>query len=388
MREEAEAKELRSPLQRAYLPVLRFATQRRWITLAIGVVIFARDDGAGARNLKTNFLDSAGMNTHQRRPRRCRVGTNLEVTDAAARKVEQVLADEPGVASYQVNVGGGEPVHGRRRRRRRPAVVLGDAGGGRRRDPRCRTACERSWRRWAPAWARSPSAAGRGAAGCRPTSCRCSCRAPTSTSCARLRPTVAQALAGGAGPAGCDLQPGGQRRADRGPRQPRGGRRARPDRGAGSASEVATAFRGAPVRSIDIDGRAADIVLRTGDAPEDLAAVEDLELPTAAGMVKLSGRWPRSSRRPARPRSAAWTASARRPSRVTPSASNLGAVTTDVTARLDTAEPARRGHRDAWAAPRPTRPTRSPTWGLAMLAGHRDRLHDHGGDVLRASSSR
>jgi HAE1 family hydrophobic/amphiphilic exporter-1 len=32
VRRAAEEKELRNPLQRAYLPVIRFATQRRWTT--------------------------------------------------------------------------------------------------------------------------------------------------------------------------------------------------------------------------------------------------------------------------------------------------------------------------------------------------------------------
>ncbi|MEV1177337.1 efflux RND transporter permease subunit, partial [Nonomuraea sp. NPDC049784] len=109
-REEAEAKELRSPLQRAYLPVLRFATRFKLTTVLIGVAVFVATMGL-AGGLQTNFLDASGQNTislSQKMP----VGTDLATTDKAAQKVEGVLKDVDGVETYQVNVGGGNAMQG------------------------------------------------------------------------------------------------------------------------------------------------------------------------------------------------------------------------------------------------------------------------------------
>ncbi|MFI7021825.1 efflux RND transporter permease subunit [Micromonospora sp. NPDC049900] len=109
VRRAAEQRELRSPLQRAYLPVIRFATGRRayrWATLAAGLVVLLGTFGL-ARQLETNFLDDSGqdtLNIRQELP----VGTGLGGTDAAARRVEAVLAETPGVRSYQVTAGGGD----------------------------------------------------------------------------------------------------------------------------------------------------------------------------------------------------------------------------------------------------------------------------------------
>ncbi|MEU5548866.1 efflux RND transporter permease subunit [Micromonospora sp. NPDC047793] len=109
VRRAAEERELRSPLQRAYLPVIRFATGRRAFrlaTLAAGLVVLLGTFGL-ARQLETNFLDDSGqdtLNIRQELP----VGTGLGGTDAAARRVEAVLAETPGVRSYQVTAGGGD----------------------------------------------------------------------------------------------------------------------------------------------------------------------------------------------------------------------------------------------------------------------------------------
>ncbi|MFF5218196.1 efflux RND transporter permease subunit [Micromonospora sp. NPDC000442] len=109
VRRAAEERELRSPLQRAYLPVIRFATGRRayrWATLAAGLLVLLGTFGL-ARQLETNFLDDSGqdtLNIRQELP----VGTGLAGTDAAARRVEAVLASTPGVESYQVTAGGGD----------------------------------------------------------------------------------------------------------------------------------------------------------------------------------------------------------------------------------------------------------------------------------------
>ncbi|MFD0819807.1 efflux RND transporter permease subunit, partial [Micromonospora zhanjiangensis] len=104
VRRAAQEKELRSPLQRSYLPVVRFATTRRWTTVAIGLVVLLGTFALSTR-LKTNFLDDSGQDTiaiSQELP----VGSSLAATDAAARKVENVLAATAGVKTYQVTAGG------------------------------------------------------------------------------------------------------------------------------------------------------------------------------------------------------------------------------------------------------------------------------------------
>ena len=106
IRRAAEEKERRSPLQRSYLPVIRFATHRRWITLLIAGVILIGTFGLGTL-LKTNFLDQSGQDT-LRISQSLPVGTSLAATDAAARQVEAVLATRRDVKTYQVAVGNGE----------------------------------------------------------------------------------------------------------------------------------------------------------------------------------------------------------------------------------------------------------------------------------------
>ena len=105
IRQAAEEKERRSPLQRGYLPVINFATKRRWTTLAIGLAVLIGTLGLSTR-LETNFLDQSGQDSlsiTQEMP----VGTNLAATDAAAKQVEQVLAGTDGVKTYQVSLGSG-----------------------------------------------------------------------------------------------------------------------------------------------------------------------------------------------------------------------------------------------------------------------------------------
>jgi hydrophobic/amphiphilic exporter-1 (mainly G- bacteria), HAE1 family len=106
VRRAAEEKELRSPLQRGYLPVIRFATKRRWTTVAVGIAVLIGTFALSTR-LETNFLDESGQDSvavSQQLP----VGTSLAATDEAAKKVEAVIAGRDDVKSYQVTVGNGE----------------------------------------------------------------------------------------------------------------------------------------------------------------------------------------------------------------------------------------------------------------------------------------
>ncbi|CAA9395462.1 MAG: RND multidrug efflux transporter; Acriflavin resistance protein, partial [uncultured Quadrisphaera sp.] len=94
-------------LQRAYLPVLRASLRRPLLTALAAVVVLGGTVGLATR-LETDFLGSAGQNTltvAQQLP----AGTSLEVTDEAARRVEEVIADQPEVVTQQVTVGSGDP---------------------------------------------------------------------------------------------------------------------------------------------------------------------------------------------------------------------------------------------------------------------------------------
>ncbi|WP_086862677.1 efflux RND transporter permease subunit [Amycolatopsis lexingtonensis] len=104
-REAAVEKERRGLLQRAYLPVIRFATKRRLTVVLLALLIFAGTVGLATR-LNTNFLDQSGgttLNMTQKLP----AGTSVEAKEQAATAVEQALAAEQSVQTYQVSVGGG-----------------------------------------------------------------------------------------------------------------------------------------------------------------------------------------------------------------------------------------------------------------------------------------
>ncbi|WFE52060.1 efflux RND transporter permease subunit [Micromonospora sp. WMMD1155] len=109
VRRDAEEKELRSPLQRAYLPVIGFATRKRstrWITVGLGLLVLFGTFGL-AQKLETNFLDDSGqdtLNMSQELP----AGSGLAATDAAAKQVEAVLSRTKGVETYQVTAGAGD----------------------------------------------------------------------------------------------------------------------------------------------------------------------------------------------------------------------------------------------------------------------------------------
>ncbi len=104
-RAAAVEKERRSILQRAYLPVIRFATRRRLTVVLLALLIFAGTVGLATR-LNTNFLDQSGgttLNMTQKLP----AGTSVEAKEKAGIAVEQALAAEPAVQTYQVSIGGG-----------------------------------------------------------------------------------------------------------------------------------------------------------------------------------------------------------------------------------------------------------------------------------------
>ncbi|MEU8399957.1 efflux RND transporter permease subunit [Nonomuraea sp. NPDC048892] len=283
-REEAEAKELRSPLQRAYLPVLRFATKFKLVTILIGVAVFVATMGL-AGGLQTNFLDSSGQNTlslSQRMP----VGTDLATTDEAAKKVEAVLGAQDGVETYQVNVGGGN-------------AMMGGTGGGADRASYSVTLVEDSDTATIEKELRTAidglsgvgevtiGGGGGGGGGFASDSIDVIVRAPDTEALRAATDEVKRAMGEVSGLR--DLSSNLETSAPR--VEVVVDREEAAERGLSEAQvgqAVAQAFRGAPLGQIVLDGRTSDLVLRGADAPDDLKAIGNLKLPTAAGLVKLS----------------------------------------------------------------------------------------------------
>ncbi|SEH01483.1 hydrophobic/amphiphilic exporter-1, HAE1 family [Nonomuraea solani] len=281
-REEAEAKELRSPLQRAYLPVLRFATRFKLVTVLIGVAVFVGTMGL-AGGLRTNFLDSSGQNTislSQRMP----VGSDLATTDKAAERVEGVLSGLDGVKSYQVNVGGGN-------------AMQGGVGGGADRASYSVTLEEEADTAKVEQELRERisglsgvgevTVGGAGGGGFSSDTIDVIVRAPDTEGLRAATDRVKAAMGEVSGLR--DLSSNLEASAPR--VEVVVDRQEAAERGLSEAQvgqAVAQAFRGAPLGQITLDGRTSDLVLRGADAPEDVEAIEDLKLATAGGMVKLS----------------------------------------------------------------------------------------------------
>ncbi|MFV2197414.1 efflux RND transporter permease subunit [Nocardiopsis sp. LOL_012] len=107
--ERAESeRELRSPLQRVYVPVIRWITVKRknaTATVLAASAAIAVGTGALYFTMETDWLGQAEQNTYTV-VQELEPGTSLDVADAEAVKVEAVLADLDWVDSYQVSVGG------------------------------------------------------------------------------------------------------------------------------------------------------------------------------------------------------------------------------------------------------------------------------------------
>jgi HAE1 family hydrophobic/amphiphilic exporter-1 len=90
-------------LERGYVPVVRWVTTHRLVSIVGALVIFFGTIALVPR-LGTNFFDNASQNTFtitQTLP----TSTSLLQTDQAARQVEAVLASVPGIQTYQVTIG-------------------------------------------------------------------------------------------------------------------------------------------------------------------------------------------------------------------------------------------------------------------------------------------
>jgi hydrophobic/amphiphilic exporter-1 (mainly G- bacteria), HAE1 family len=323
-REEALAKEKRSPLQRAYVPVLRFATTRRWVTLLIAVLIFGGTLGL-AGSLETNFIDNAG-GTALQGSQKLPPGSSLTARDDAARKLEAVLAETDEVETYQVTVGTDNSL-----------AAFGFGGDGDtsvRATVRAGTDLEALQDRLTERLKNTPGAGevafGAAASGFGSDTIDVLVTAPDEKALRDAADRVRQAVSGtpGVGEVTDDLSvsaPRVQVTVNQAAAAARG------LSGQTIGQFAAQALRGVPVGQLPIDGRSQQVLLRTGTAPADVDALRALPLPggvtlgQVAEVAVVDG--PVQVRRTDGARSATVSAKA--------TGSDLGAVTAELTSRLD-----------------------------------------------------
>jgi HAE1 family hydrophobic/amphiphilic exporter-1 len=269
-----EEHEKRTWLQRGYLPVLRGSIGHPVISLVVSVLILG-GTLALAPQLTTNFIGDAGGDTvsvSQEMP----PGTALPQADAAAKRVETVLTGDEDVASYQVTVGAGGGTFGppgRSLSATRFSITLRDGADA--------TAVQDDLRtRFAALGGEDQVgqltvSGGQGGFGSNNLSV--AVRADDPRVLAQAADQVQQAVAGIAGVTDVrnDLaaaQPTVEVSVDRAKAAAAGLTEAQ------VGQLVAAALRGSPVGTLSVDGVTRNVVVRTGDAPADVAALSALPL--------------------------------------------------------------------------------------------------------------
>jgi HAE1 family hydrophobic/amphiphilic exporter-1 len=325
--DRALEKELRSPLQRGYLPVLRGALRRPLVTCLVAVVVLVGTFALVPR-LKTNFLSDSGQNTFQI-SQELPAGTGLSVTDSAARRVEQVLGDTAGVQSYSTRVGspdsssplalGGQGISSNSATYSVTTDVDADQTALK---DRLRTRLQAL-----PDIGTVTVQSGEGGPGA--GQLEVVVRAENEQALTQAAGQVEQALRGVPGATDVTNNLAGQLpTVDVSVNRQAAAAAGLSDAQIGQA--VATALRGAPAGTATIDGVEQKVVVRTGFAPSDLDALRALpvgpvrlgavadvrEVSQAASITRIDGS-----------RSATITA--------TPNADDLGTVTADLQKRLD-----------------------------------------------------
>nr|WP_275941513.1 efflux RND transporter permease subunit [Planosporangium mesophilum] len=275
-----EARERNGVLQRAYLPVVGWATRHRGSTMAVALLILA-GTFALVPLLKTNFLDSSGQNTFnltQTMP----VSTSLDTTDAAAGKVEGVLAGFREIQAYQVSVGG------------RAGFSFGAAPSPNTasysitvKDGTDLTRLQNTVRaRIGRLTGVGEVSVNAGRGGYNSNGLQVTVRAADPQVLSRAAEQVRRAMA--AVPGATDVT------SDLTESTPRIQVRVRSDRAAQYGLNqvvigqlVTQALRGSAVTQVTIDGTTRDVVLQGGAAPVDLDGVRALTVGSAAGPVRL-----------------------------------------------------------------------------------------------------
>jgi HAE1 family hydrophobic/amphiphilic exporter-1 len=277
-REAAVEKERRSFLQRAYLPVIRFATKRRLTVVLLALLIFAGTVGLATR-LNTNFLDQSGgttLNMTQKLP----AGTSVEAKEKAATAVEQALSAEPAVQTYQVSVGGGG--------------AFGFGGGGTStsisvtvaKDTDLDALSDRLRSKLTSRPELGEIKIGADASGFNSDQVSVTVTAPSEAALKPASDQVVQALGGVSGltEVSSDLAVGSPRvqvEVDDAAAAAHG-------LSASTIGQVANqAIAGRTVTQLPVGGQRTDIVLRAGTAPATVDQVKSLPIPGPAGVVRL-----------------------------------------------------------------------------------------------------
>ncbi|WP_410654694.1 efflux RND transporter permease subunit [Amycolatopsis sp. lyj-112] len=274
-RQAAEDKERRGPLQRGYVPVIRFATKRRVTVVLLALIIFGGTVGL-ASQLNTNFLDQSGSTTlslSQKLP----PGTSSEAKEKAAGAVEQALADEPAVETYQVSIGGGNFFGGGGTATNIQVTVAKDTD---------LDALSERLRGKLSGPELGEVKIGAEAGGFNSDQVSITVTAPDEATLKPAAEQVRQALAGVS-----DLTEVTSDLAQGSPRvQVEVDAAAAAARGlsATTIGQIANqAIAGRTVTQLPVDGQRTDIVLRAGTAPVSVDAVKALPIPSATGVVRL-----------------------------------------------------------------------------------------------------
>ncbi len=92
-----------SRLQKGYLPILRWTLRHSWVTLLIAVLVLG-GTVAAAPFMKTNFLGDSGQNTFTV-VQSLGQAPSLDAEDVAAAKVEEALLGIDGIETVQTSIG-------------------------------------------------------------------------------------------------------------------------------------------------------------------------------------------------------------------------------------------------------------------------------------------
>ncbi|WP_369372432.1 efflux RND transporter permease subunit [Promicromonospora sp. Populi] len=106
LREAAELKERRGVWQRAYVPSLSASLRHPAVTLIVAIALLGGTLALVPR-METNFIGASGQDTLSV-TQEFEPGTSLEAQDEAAVEVEDVLAGVDGVVTVQTTVGSGD----------------------------------------------------------------------------------------------------------------------------------------------------------------------------------------------------------------------------------------------------------------------------------------
>ncbi len=92
-----------SRLQKAYIPILHWTLKHSWITLSLAVLVLV-GTLAVSPLMKTNFLGDSGQNTFTV-TQQVGPAASLEAEDEAAQKVEDALLSVDGIETVQTSIG-------------------------------------------------------------------------------------------------------------------------------------------------------------------------------------------------------------------------------------------------------------------------------------------